>query len=102
MRCGARAKPAQPIGATHSHSHETAEGYYQRLEKAELVRTGRDTACATRACATSSCRLCSSLRRWAMNPEVIDLISLKPFNMELSSSARASRRPGTPLSWRSA
>ena len=59
------------------------DGYAQCLEKAELVREGKDCTIITYSRMRYVVeQAVKSLESQGINPEVIDLISLKPFDME--------------------
>jgi pyruvate dehydrogenase E1 component beta subunit len=74
---------------------ETAPGdYCQPLEKAELVRAGSDVSifCYSRMRYVVM-QAVAALEAQGYDPEVVDLISLKPFDMEtISTSVRKTRR----------
>ncbi|EIE23135.1 hypothetical protein COCSUDRAFT_53517 [Coccomyxa subellipsoidea C-169] len=72
---------------------ETKEGYYQPLERAELVRSGKDVTilCYSRMRYVVM-QAVQQLEKMGYDPEVIDLISLKPFDMEtISNSIKKTR-----------
>lgn len=67
---------------------ETKDGYYQSLEKAELVRSGSDVTilCYSRMRYVVM-QAVQQLENQGYDPEVIDLISLKPFDIETISNS---------------
>ncbi|KAK9835330.1 hypothetical protein WJX81_002487 [Elliptochloris bilobata] len=67
---------------------ETIDGYCQPLEKAELVRAGRDVTilCYSRMRYVVM-QAVQQLEKQGFDPEVIDLISLKPFDMKTISDS---------------
>jgi len=73
---------------------ETKDGYYQPLEKAEMVRSGRDVTilCYSRMRYVVM-QAVAELEKQGYDPEVIDLISLKPFDMEaITNSVKKTKR----------
>ncbi|KAL3160505.1 Pyruvate dehydrogenase E1 component subunit alpha, testis-specific form, mitochondrial, variant 3 [Trebouxia sp. C0010 RCD-2024] len=73
---------------------ETQEGYYQPLEKAELVREGGDVTilCYSRMRYVVM-QAVQTLEKQGFDPEVIDLISLKPFDLEaITKSIKKTRK----------
>ncbi|GMH38102.1 hypothetical protein BSKO_05986 [Bryopsis sp. KO-2023] len=73
---------------------ETIDGYCQPLERAELVEEGSDVTILTysrmRYTVLSATQ---ELKKQGINAEVIDLISLKPFDMEtISKSVKKTRK----------
>ena len=68
--------------------------HYQCLEKAEIVRQGTDVSifCYSRMRYVVM-QAVAELEKQGYNPEVVDLISLKPFDMEtISNSIKKTRR----------
>ena len=74
----------------------------QCLERAEVVREGTDVCifCYSRMRYVVM-QAVAQLEKEGYNPEVIDLISLKPFDMETISKSRQ-EDAGSVLLWRSA
>jgi pyruvate dehydrogenase E1 component beta subunit len=73
---------------------ETKDGYYQPLEKAEMVRLGGDVTilCYSRMRYVVM-QAVGQLEKEGYDPEVIDLISLKPFDMEaITNSVKKTKR----------
>lgn len=73
---------------------ETQDGVYQDLERAEIVRTGRDVTilCYSRMRYVVM-QAVQELDKAGFDCEVIDLISLKPFDMAtISNSVRKTKR----------
>lgn len=73
---------------------ETKDDYYQPLEKAELVRSGSDVTilCYSRMRYVVM-QAVQQLESQGYDPEVIDLISLKPFDIEtISNSVKKTKR----------
>jgi pyruvate dehydrogenase E1 component beta subunit len=73
---------------------ETQDGYYQPLEKAEMVRSGGDVTilCYSRMRYVVM-QAVAQLEKEGYDPEVIDLISLKPFDMEaITNSVHKTKR----------
>lgn len=73
---------------------ETKDGYYQPLEKAEMVRSGGDVTilCYSRMRYVVM-QAVAQLEKEGYDPEVIDLISLKPFDMEaITNSVKKTKR----------
>ncbi|KAK9805559.1 hypothetical protein WJX72_005072 [[Myrmecia] bisecta] len=74
---------------------ETHEGdYCQPLERAEMVRSGRDVTilCYSRMRYVVM-QAVQELEKQGYDPEVVDLISLKPFDMEtISNSVKKTRK----------
>jgi len=74
---------------------ETHDGdYCQSLEKAEMVREGTDVSIFTYSrMRYVVMQAVAELEKKGYNPEVIDLISLKPFDMEtISKSIKKTRK----------
>lgn len=73
---------------------ETIDDYCQPLEKAETVRSGTDISIFTYSrMRYVVMQAVQELEKQGYNPEVIDLISLKPFDMEtISKSIKKTRR----------
>jgi len=60
-----------------------AEDYTLPLDKAEIVRTGKDVTVLTYSRMRHHCtQAAKTLQEKGYDPEIIDLISLKPFDME--------------------
>ncbi|KAK9793750.1 hypothetical protein WJX73_009922 [Symbiochloris irregularis] len=73
---------------------ETNDNYYQDLERAEVVRQGKDVTilCYSRM-RYVVLQAVQELEKQGIDPEVIDLISLKPFDMHtISASVKKTRR----------
>lgn len=88
--------PIAPPGPSPHYDYaqgETTEGY-QCLEKAEVVREGKDISIFTYSrMRYVVMQAVAELEKRGYNPEVIDLISLKPFDMEtIAKSIRKTRR----------
>lgn len=73
---------------------ETVDDYCQSLEKAELVKEGTDVTILTYSrMRYTVMQAVQELDKKGIHPEVIDLISLKPFDMEtISKSIRKTRK----------
>lgn len=70
-------------GTTLESGSKDGDGYCQSLEKAELVREGTDVTIITYSRMRYVVeQAVKTLEAEGLNPEVIDLISLKPFDME--------------------
>ncbi|KAK9835826.1 hypothetical protein WJX74_008801 [Apatococcus lobatus] len=72
---------------------DTQEGHCQSLERAEIARPGSDVTilCYSRM-RYVVLQACQQLEKEGYNPEVVDLISLKPFDMEtIAKSVRKTR-----------
>eukprot|EP00884_Botryococcus_braunii_P007440 jgi/Botrbrau1/16698/Bobra.0213s0003.1 len=73
---------------------ETIDNYYQPLERAEIVRIGKDVSifCYSRMRYVVM-QAVATLEKQGFDPEVIDLISLKPFDMEtITNSVKKTRK----------
>jgi len=70
------------------------EEYYLPLDKAELVREGKDVTLLTYSRMRHHCtQAAKTLEAEGYDPEIIDLISLKPFDMEaIAKSIRKTHR----------
>ena len=70
------------------------EEYIVPLDKAEMVRTGKDVTILTYSRMRHHCTQAAKiLEKKGYDPEIIDLISLKPFDMEtISASVRKTHR----------
>ena len=70
-------------GTTLESGSKDGDGYCQSLEKAEIVREGEDVTIITYSRMRYVVeQAVKSLEAQGISPEVIDLISLKPFDME--------------------
>ena len=67
---------------------ETKEGYYQPLEKAEIAREGTDVVIFTYSrMRYTALQAAEKLQEKGISVMVVDLISLKPFDMETIAAA---------------
>jgi len=73
---------------------ETQEGYYQPLERAEVAKEGTDVTILTYSrMRYTTLQAVNELEKQGISAEVVDLISLKPFDMEtISKSVKKTRR----------
>ena len=73
---------------------ETIDGYYQSLERAEIARPGSHVTILTYSrMRYTSLQAAEKLAQKGIDCEVIDLISLKPFDMEtISNSVKKTRK----------
>jgi pyruvate dehydrogenase E1 component beta subunit len=73
---------------------ETKDGYYQPLERAEVVREGADVTIITYSrMRYVVMQAVQQLEKQGYDPEVIDLISLKPFDLEtISNSVKKTKK----------
>ncbi len=79
----------------YNHKENLPDGeYIVPLDKAEMVRTGKDVTILTYSRMRHHCTQAAKiLEKKGYDPEIIDLISLKPFDMEtISASVRKTHR----------
>ena len=79
----------------YNHKENLPDGeYILPLDKAEMVRTGKDVTILTYSRMRHHCTQAAKiLEKKGYDPEIIDLISLKPFDMEtISESVRKTHR----------